>query len=81
MLAGCPWPLSAMPSTWVAAPTNSVKTSRVPCSLSRSSPGILGKVIGAPNQLMVGIEYQYWLNKLGTDEDESAAQFLVVWRL
>ena len=30
---------------------------------------------------MVGIEYQYWLNKLGTDEDESTAQLLVVWRL
>ena len=41
----------------------------------------LGKVVGAPNQLMVGIEYQYWLNKLGTDEDESTAQLLVVWRL
>ena len=41
----------------------------------------LGKAIGAPNQLMVGIEYQYWLNKLGTDEDESTAQLLVVWRL
>ncbi len=41
----------------------------------------LGKVIGAPHQLMVGIEYQYWLNKLGTDEDESTAQLLLVWRL
>ena len=41
----------------------------------------LGKVIGSPNQLMVGIEYQYWLNKLGTDEDESTAQLLMVWRL
>ena len=41
----------------------------------------LGKVIGAPDQLMVGIEYQYWLNKLGTDEDESTVQLLVVWRL
>ena len=41
----------------------------------------LGKEIGAPNQFMVGIEYQYWLNKLGTDEDESTAQLLVVWRL
>ena len=41
----------------------------------------LGKVVGAPNQFMVGIEYQYWLNKLGTDEDESTAQLLVVWRL
>ena len=42
----------------------------------------LGKAIaGAPHQLMAGIEYQYWRNKLGTDEDESAAQLLLVWRL
>ena len=34
-----------------------------------------------PNQLMVGFEYQYWSNKLGTDEDENTIQFLVVWRL
>ena len=41
----------------------------------------VGKALGAPHQLMVGIEYQLWLNKLGTDEDESAAQLLLVWRL
>lgn len=42
----------------------------------------LGKAIaGAPHQLMAGIEYQYWRNKLGTDEDESAEQLLLVWRL
>ena len=41
----------------------------------------LGKAVGVPDQLMVGIEYQYWLNKLGTDEDESTAQLLLVWRL
>ena len=35
----------------------------------------------ANKELRVGIEYQYWLNKLGTDEDESTAQLLVVWRL
>jgi nucleoside-specific outer membrane channel protein Tsx len=33
------------------------------------------------DQLFVGIEYQYWQNKLGDkDTDESVAQFLVVWR-
>ena len=42
----------------------------------------LGKAVaGAPRQFMVGIEYQYWRNKLGTDEDESTAQLLLVWRL
>ncbi len=34
-----------------------------------------------PNQLLMGIEYQYWSNKLGTDVDENTVQFLVVWRL
>ena len=42
----------------------------------------LGKAMAeAPQKLMVGIEYQYWVNKLGTDRDESVAQLLVVWRL
>ena len=34
-----------------------------------------------PNQFLLGFEYQYWRNKLGTDEDENTIQFLVVWRL
>ena len=34
-----------------------------------------------PNQILGGFEYQYWRNKLGTDEDENTIQFLVVWRL
>ena len=34
-----------------------------------------------PGQLLVGFEYQYWRNKIGTDEDENTIQFLVVWRL
>lgn len=33
------------------------------------------------NQFMVGVEFQYWRNKLGTDGDEMIAQMLVVWRL
>ncbi len=37
-------------------------------------------ILGAPHQLMAGIEYQYWRNKLGTDLDESIAQLLLVWR-
>ena len=38
-------------------------------------------VAGEAQQLMIGVEYQYWRNKLGTDEDESIAQLLLVWRL
>jgi hypothetical protein len=37
--------------------------------------------MGKKEQLLVGIEYQYWQNKLGDrNTDESVAQFLVVWR-
>ncbi|UOF12888.1 hypothetical protein IEQ11_14080 [Lysobacter capsici] len=37
---------------------------------------------GWPNQVFVGVEYQYWRNKLGdANTDESAIQALVVWRL
>ena len=41
----------------------------------------LGAVFGAANQLLVGVEYQYWRNKLGTDEeDDNVPQLLVIWR-
>lgn len=37
---------------------------------------------GQADQLFLGIEYQYWRNKLGdADTDESAVQLLLVWRL
>mgnify|MGYP000235825164 CR=1 FL=1 len=43
----------------------------------------LGESLGmTPQQLFVGIEYQYWKNKLGDkDTDESVVQALLVWRL
>ncbi len=41
----------------------------------------VGSARGWPNQLFIGIEWQYWKNKLGDkDTDESAPQALVVWR-
>jgi hypothetical protein len=42
----------------------------------------LGELLGTnANQLFVGIEYQYWKNKLGEKgTDDNAAQFLAVWR-
>ena len=41
----------------------------------------LGKALaGAAGRLFIGLEYQYWRNKLGTDNDESLPQFLLVWR-
>ena len=40
----------------------------------------IGQVVGgSANGLHVGVEYQYWSNKLGTDVDESVVQLLVVW--
>lgn len=33
------------------------------------------------DNLFLGIEYQYWNNKLGTNNDENTAQALLVWRL
>ena len=42
----------------------------------------IGKAVAnKANQIFLGIEYQYWLNKLGTDLDENTAQLLIVWRL
>ena len=40
-----------------------------------------GAVLGAANHLLIGIEYQYWRNKLGTDKHDNVCQLLVVWRL
>ena len=37
---------------------------------------------GQDDQLYVGIEYQYWNNKLGDkDTDERVTQLLVIWHL
>ena len=38
-------------------------------------------VAGQANQLFVGVEYQLWVNTLGTDFDESTALLLIVWSL
>ena len=41
----------------------------------------LGKSLdGRAGRLFIGLEYQLWLNKLGTRNDESVPQFLLVWR-
>ena len=42
----------------------------------------LGKVLGTPNWLHVGVEFQYWSNKLGVEgEGDAVPQFLAIWRL
>ena len=42
----------------------------------------VGKAMtGSPNQLFLGVEYQYWRNKLGVDDDDNVAQLWVMWRL
>ena len=38
-------------------------------------------MFGKPNKLFLGVEYQFWFNKLGEeDQDEHAVQALAVWR-
>lgn len=42
----------------------------------------MGKHMGTADTLFLGVEYQYWMNKLGDkDTDENTIQALVVWRL
>lgn len=42
----------------------------------------LGDLLGlGADTLFAGIEYQYWMNKLGSSTDESVVQALLVWRL
>ncbi len=42
----------------------------------------IGNLFKTPNMLHVGIELQYWSNKLGVpDQNEFRPQFLAVWRL
>ncbi len=41
----------------------------------------LGKLLREEaNRLLLGMEYQFWHHKLGTKNDESLPQFLLVWR-
>lgn len=41
----------------------------------------IGHFWGNPDQLFLGMEYQYWRNKLGDpDTDESVPQLLIAWR-
>ncbi len=44
----------------------------------------IGKAMGgagAANQLFLGVEYQYWWNKLGAAVDDNVAQLWVMWRM
>ena len=51
-------------------------------SRNRSLAWISAKAVtGHSNQLFLGVEYQYWQNKLGTPTDENVAQLWVMWRL
>lgn len=38
------------------------------------------RLFNKADQLFIGIEYQWWQNKLGADADEHSAQALIVWR-
>jgi nucleoside-specific outer membrane channel protein Tsx len=40
-----------------------------------------GNLFNKPEKVFIGIEWQYWVNKLGdADTDENLAQLLLVWR-
>ncbi len=42
----------------------------------------IGKTLtGSANQLFLGVEYQYWRNKLGTKNHDNVPQLWVMWRL
>ncbi len=42
----------------------------------------IGKALtDSANQLFVGVEYQYWWNKLGENNDDNVPQLWVMWRL
>jgi len=42
----------------------------------------IGKALtGHANQLFIGVEYQYWRNKLGVAIDENLVQLWIMWRL
>ena len=42
----------------------------------------LGKALtGHANQLFLGVEYQYWRNKLGVDDGDNVAQLWLMWRM
>ncbi len=42
----------------------------------------LGKALtGHANQLFLGVEYQFWWNKLGVDDGDNVAQLWVMWRM
>ncbi len=41
----------------------------------------VGAAFGAPGRFLAGIEYQYWRNKLGTDNGDNVIQLLLVWQI
>lgn len=42
----------------------------------------VGKAIsGLAGKLFLGVEYQFWSNKLGTDDHDNVAQLWLMWRL
>lgn len=40
----------------------------------------IGEAFGTAGSIFVGVEYQYWKNKLGTAQTESVPQLLAIWR-
>ena len=42
----------------------------------------VGNAFNSPNWLHIGVEFQYWLNKLGVDgQNEFRPELLIIWRM
>ena len=62
--------LAVMPSTLGGRTTSSATKGKGWILAQPQFTWDLGAVFGAADQLLVGVEYQYWRNKLGVDEDD-----------
>ena len=67
----------------MGATTNELGHAVKPSLLAQPQLGWdLGKALtGHDNQLFLGVEYQYWGNKLGVDGGDNVAQLWVMWRM
>ena len=68
---------------FMGATTNELDRAVKPSLLAQPQFGWdLGKALtGHPNQLFLGVEYQFWWNKLGVDDGDNVAQLWVMWRM
>ena len=68
---------------FMGAATNELGHAVKPSLLAQPQFGWdLGKALtGHANELFLGVEYQFWWNKLGVDDGDNVAQLWVMWRM